>query len=83
MNPTPDIQVSSCDMFLLMALLISGDTLVFCGNLSVMGLLILQYRWKKVKESDVGIYKFIQSVIRYGPLISHCLSFLSYLLAKA
>ncbi|XP_040575000.1 neurochondrin homolog [Lepeophtheirus salmonis] len=42
------------------------SNLVLIGNLSILGLLILQnHRSHRPKESENGIYKFIQSVIRF------------------
>ncbi|KAF2366626.1 Neurochondrin, partial [Trinorchestia longiramus] len=39
--------------------------LKFCGNLCVLGLMILRHHFVRVKHTDFAIYKFIQSTVRF------------------
>jgi len=43
----------------------NGEVLVLYGNLSVLGLLILQKHSRRPKSTDYSIFRFIQAVVRF------------------
>lgn len=49
----------------LMELKDQSENLVLCGNLSILGLLLLKQQSKKIKKNDFAICRFIQSTIRF------------------
>jgi len=44
---------------------LTGEELVLCGNLSVLGLLLMRSSSQRPKATDVSTFKFVQAIVRF------------------